>query len=148
MKIYSELKPFLDYISSVRKIEDYLSFDFLFPKDWVIPKNFVDETKIVTFKSGSSSLSGISFISKTNSEIDTTFSTIEKIINYNKEREMKESLFKKKVEELKKTFENTDIDKLKKLDFKFEEETKTTKKEETLNGSGKKNVEMVGETKD
>jgi hypothetical protein len=148
MKIYSELKPFLDYVTSIRKIEDYLSLDFLFPKEWVIPKNFVDETKIVTFKSGSVNLTGISFISKTNTEIDTTFLTVEKIINYNKEREMKESLFKKKVEELKKTFETTDIDKLKKLDFKFEEETIINKKEETLNGRGKKNVEMVGETKD
>lgn len=148
MKIYSELKPFLDYVTSIRKIEDYLSLDFLFPKEWVIPKNFVDETKIVTFKSGSANLTGISFISKTNTEIDTTFLTVEKIINYNKEREMKESLFKKKVEELKKTFETTDIDKLKKLDFKFEEETIINKKEETLNGRGKKNVEMVGETKD
>lgn len=146
MKIYTELKPFIEYISSIRKMENYLSLDFSFPKEWVIPKSYVDETKVVSFQTEDYNLKGISFITKANSEIDATFLNIKNIINFNKERELKESLFKKKVEQLKKTFETTDLDKLKKLDFKFEEETTINSKEETLNGSERKNVEMVGET--
>lgn len=145
MKIYTELKPFIEYISSIRKMDTYLSLDFSFPKEWVIPKSYVDETKVVSFQTDSQNFKGISFITKTNSEIDTTFSNIKNIINFNKERELKESLFKKKVEQLKKTFETTDLDKLKKLDFKFQEETTINSKEEISNGSERKNVEMVGE---
>jgi hypothetical protein len=145
MKIYTELKPFIEYISSIRKMDTYLSLDFSFPKEWVIPKSYVDETKVVSFQTDSQNFKGISFITKTNSEIDTTFLNIKNIINFNKERELKESLFKKKVEQLKKTFETTDLDKLKKLDFKFQEETTINSKEEISNGSERKNVEMVGE---
>lgn len=145
MKIYTELKPFIEYISSIRKMENYLSLDFSFPKEWVIPKSYVDETKVVSFQTDNQNLKGISFITKANSEVDSTFSNIKNIINFNKERELKESLFKKKVEQLKKTFETTDLDKLKKLDFKFDEETIINSKEEISNGSERKNVEMVGE---
>ena len=43
----------------------------------------------------------------------------------NKEKELKERLFKETVEQLKSTFEKTDLDKLKNLNFYFEEEDET-----------------------
>ena len=46
----------------------------------------------------------------------------QRIIKLNKERELKERLFKHTVEHLKQTFEKTDLDKLQKLYFDFDEE--------------------------
>jgi len=43
-----------------------------------------------------------------------------KIIKLNKERELKEQLFKQTVDQLKKTFEKNDLDKLQNLYFDFE----------------------------
>ena len=47
---------------------------------------------------------------------------IGKIIKLNKERELKERLFKQTVEQLKQTFEKTDLDKLQNLYFDFDVE--------------------------
>jgi len=45
-----------------------------------------------------------------------------KLIKVNREREEKEILFKEVVADLKKTFESTDLDSLKKLNFYIENE--------------------------
>ena len=121
MNVYTELKPFIEYIQSIRKIEEYFSIDLLLPSKWSIPKRMVDETKLVSFETGDAAFKGISFISKLDQELNETFSRIEDIIFYNKEREMKESLFRQKVDQLKETFENTELEKLKNLYFKFDE---------------------------
>lgn len=121
MNVYTELKPFIEYIQSIRKIEEYFSIDLLLPSKWSIPKRMVDETKLVSFETGDTKFKGISFISKLDQELNETFSRIEDIIFYNKEREMKESLFRQKVDQLKETFENTELEKLKNLYFKFDE---------------------------
>jgi hypothetical protein len=53
-------------------------------------------------------------------EVTNTITKILKVIKINKERELKEMLFKQTVEQLKKTFENNDLDKLQNLYFDFE----------------------------
>jgi hypothetical protein len=50
---------------------------------------------------------------------------VAKIIKLNKEKELKEKLFKQTVEQLKSTFEKTDLDKLKNLYFDFDEGEQT-----------------------
>jgi hypothetical protein len=50
---------------------------------------------------------------------------IARIIKLNKEKELKEKLFKQTVEQLKTTFEKTDLDKLQNLYFDFEVEDTT-----------------------
>jgi hypothetical protein len=45
---------------------------------------------------------------------------IAKIIKLNKEKELKEKLFKQTIEQLKQTFEKTDLDKLQNLYFDFD----------------------------
>jgi hypothetical protein len=50
---------------------------------------------------------------------------ISKVIKLNKEKELKERLFKETVERLKSTFEKTDLDKLQNLYFDFEVEDTT-----------------------
>jgi hypothetical protein len=126
MSFYKELSPFVEYLHSIRKLKNYLSFDMVFPTKWVLPKSIVDEGQIVGFEAENQNLKGISFVSATDeSEVSKTLIKIAKIIKLNKEKELKERLFKETVDQLKNTFEKTDLDKLKNLNFYFEEEDDT-----------------------
>jgi hypothetical protein len=126
MSFYTELSPFVEYLHSIRKLKNYLSFDMVFPTKWSIPKSLVDEGQIVGFESENQNLKGISFVSPIDdSEVSKNLVKIAKIIKLNKEKELKERLFKETVEQLKNTFEKTDLDKLKNLNFYFEEEDET-----------------------
>ena len=126
MSFYKELSPFVEYLHSIRKLKNYLSFDMVFPSKWSLPKNLVEEGQIVGFEAENQNLKGISFVSPIDdSEVSKTLSKITKIIKLNKEKELKERLFKETVEQLKNTFEKTDLDKLKNLNFYFEEEDDT-----------------------
>jgi hypothetical protein len=126
MSFYTELSPFVEYLHSIRKLKNYLSFDMVFPTKWSLPKSLVDEGQIVGFESENQNLKGISFVSPIDdSEVSKNLVKIAKIIKLNKEKELKERLFKETVEQLKNTFEKTDLDKLKNLNFYFEEEDET-----------------------
>ncbi len=123
MSFYKEIIPFVDYIHSIRKLESYLSFDMKFPVKWSIPKSIVDEGKIIGFEVEDQNSKGITFVTPINElEVSTILVKIGKIIKLNKERELKEKLFKQTVEQLKQTFEKTDLDKLQNLYFDFEDE--------------------------
>lgn len=122
MSFYKELAPFVEYIHSIRKLKTYLSFDMLFPTKWSLPKSIIEEGQIVGFDSEDQNMKGISFVSEINeSNISLTLTKIAKIIKLNKERELKERLFKQTVDQLKQTFEKTDLDKLQNLYFDFDE---------------------------
>jgi hypothetical protein len=134
MSFYTELSPFVEYLHSIRKLKNYLSFDMVFPSKWSLPKNLVEEGQIVGFEAENQNLKGISFVSPIDdSEVSKTLSKITKIIRLNKEKELKERLFKETVEQLKNTFEKTDLDKLKNLNFYFEEEDDTPELNVELN---------------
>lgn len=121
MSLYKELSPFIEYTHSIRKLESYLSFDMKFPTKWSIPKSLVDEGQLVGFETDNQNLKGISFVTPINdSEVSKCLNRIAKIIKLNKEKELKERLFKQTVEQLKTTFEKTDLDKLKNLYFDFD----------------------------
>jgi hypothetical protein len=121
MSFYKELVPFIDYIHSIRRLETYLSFDMKFPTKWSLPKSIVEEGQVVGFETDNQNLKGISFVSQINEkEISTILVKIGKVIKLNKEKELKERLFKQTVEQLKQTFEKTDLDKLQSLYFDFE----------------------------
>jgi hypothetical protein len=97
-----------------------------FPVKWSIPKSIVDEGKIIGFEVEGQNLKGITFVTSINEvELSTILLKIGKIIKLNKERELKEKLFKQTVEQLKQTFEKTDLDKLKNLYFDFDNEIDT-----------------------
>lgn len=125
MSFYKEIAPFNEYIRSIRKLKTYLSFDLEFPSKWSIPKSLVEEGQAVAFESEDTNKKGISFVAlfdETN--ISSTLTKVAKIIKLNKEKEIKEKLFKQTIEQLKETFERTDLDKLKTLYFDFDlEET-------------------------
>jgi hypothetical protein len=134
MSFYTELSPFVEYLHSIRKLKNYLSFDMVFPTKWSLPKSLVDEGQIVGFEAENQNLKGISFVSPIDdSEVSKNLVKIAKIIKLNKEKELKERLFKETVEQLKNTFEKTDLDKLKNLNFYFEEEDETPELDDTDN---------------
>lgn len=122
MNFYSALEPFLDYFFSIRKLDTYLSFDLLIPKNWGMPKTVSSESQIVPFESPNPETTrGMSVVCEsTKEETDKTIKAILKIIRVNKEREEKEILFDEVIKNLKKTFESSDLNQLKKLQFKFE----------------------------
>ena len=118
MSLYKEFSTLFPYLQSVRKIENYLSFDISFPTTWKLPKKYVEEDKIMEQQSNSSGERLFSYVSEiTESEIEKVYQNLCSIIKYNKEREEKDKLFESKVEELKKLFEKQNLEKLKGLDF-------------------------------
>ena len=121
MSFYKELLPFVEYLHSIRKLKTYLSFDMVFPTKWSLPKSIVEEGQIIGFEAENQNLKGISFVSPIDdSEVSKTMTKISKVIKLNKEKELKERLFKETVERLKSTFEKTDLDKLQNLYFDFD----------------------------
>jgi hypothetical protein len=121
MSFYKELEPFIEYIHSIRKLKNYLSIDLKFPTKWSIPKSIVEEGQVVGFESDDASFKGISFVTEiTETSVNVTLTKIAKIIRLNKEKELKEKLFKQTIEQLKQTFEKTDLDKLQNLYFDFD----------------------------
>lgn len=123
MSFYTELVPYIDYVHSIRRLESYLSFDMKFPAKWSLPKSIVEEGQVVGFETDNQNLKGISFVSPiTEKDVSVILIKIGKVIKLNKEKELKEKLFKQTVEQLKQTFEKTDIDKLQNLYFDFESE--------------------------
>ena len=122
MSFYKELLPFVEYLHSIRKLKNYLSFDMVFPTKWSLPKSIVEEGQIIGFEAENQNLKGISFVSPIDdSEVSKTMIKISKVIKLNKEKELKERLFKETVERLKSTFEKTDLDKLQNLYFDFDD---------------------------
>jgi hypothetical protein len=92
-----------------------------FPAKWSLPKSIVEEGQVVGFETDNQNLKGISFVSPINEkDVSVILVKIGKVIKLNKEKELKEKLFKQTVEQLKQTFEKTDIDKLQGLYFDFE----------------------------
>jgi hypothetical protein len=121
MSFYTELEPFIEYVHSIRKLKNYLSIDLKFPTKWSIPKSIVEEGQVVGFESDDANFKGISFVTEISEiSVNVTLTKIAKIIKLNKEKELKEKLFKQTIEQLKQTFEKTDLDKLQNLYFDFD----------------------------
>jgi len=132
MSLYKEIEHIVDYCSSIRKLKTYLSFDMIFPATWNVLKSQVDETKTVFNKSDDKG-KNISFVSEINEEaISETISNIETVINYNKEKEEKERLFKEKVNELKNLFEKGGLEDLKNLKFDVDDIPKLESEQESI----------------
>lgn len=142
MSFYKEIASFAEYIHSIRRLKDYVSFDLKFPSKWSLPKSLVDESQVVPFDAEDQNLKGISFVTEFNeNSINNILTKVLKIIKMNKEREIKEKLFKQTIEQLKDTFEKNDLDKLKTLYFDFEiEDTDLNIKDESESGE---NIELA-----
>ena len=121
MSFYKEIIPFIEYIHSIRKLKTYLSFDMVFPAKWSLPKSLVEEGQIVGFETETAETKGISFVAEqTEKSINDILTKVAKIIKLNKEKELKEKLFRQTIEQLKQTFEKTDLEQLQNLYFDFD----------------------------
>jgi uncharacterized protein (DUF2344 family) len=121
--MYNELKDIFEYLVSVRKLKNYLTVDIEFPNHWKIPKKYVQEDKIIENKKVNENKRFFSFVSEFNEDVlNKTVENIKNIIAYNKEIEMKESLLKQKIDELKKIFEKEKLESLQLLKFDIFEE--------------------------
>jgi hypothetical protein len=126
MSLYKELSKLNPYIQSIRKLNDYFSFDIQFPEDWKLPKKFVDEDKVLEQEVSVVGYRLISFVSEINeTSMEKCSNNILNIIKFNLEREEKNKLFESKINELKSMFEKQSLEELKNL--KFEVNTKTKK---------------------
>ncbi len=107
----------------------------------MMPKNVMDSSQIVPFESDLENTKGLSFVCEcSEAEVEKTLKKIESIIKLNKEREIKDKLFRDTVEKLKSTFEKTELKKLKKLYFDFEEELES---QINLENETRENSDMV-----
>ena len=146
MSFYKELAPFVQYIHSIRRLETYLSFDMSFPTKWSLPKSIIDEGQVIAFNVEDSNLKGVSFVAQINeSDVSSILTKIAKIIRLNKERELKEQLFKQTIDQLKQTFEKNDLDKLQNLYFDFETDTTPNLDLDEQNGQESTTIELVDE---
>jgi hypothetical protein len=122
MSLYQEFSALLPYLQSVRKLQNYLSFDVSFPNTWKIPKKFVEEEKIMEQTSTLPDERLFSYVTEiVEEDVQKVYLNIKNIIKYNLEREEKDRLFESKVEELKKIFEKQNLEKLKGLYFDINE---------------------------
>jgi len=143
MSFYKELQPFVEYVQSIRKLKNYLSFDIKFPSKWSIPKSYLEDGQSVAFEPDDSNHRGISFVSAFDEvSIEQTISKITKVIKINKEKELKEKLFKQVIDQLKNTFESNDIEKLKGLYFDFDNEIPNLNDDEQ-DGSESASIELA-----
>jgi hypothetical protein len=146
MSFYKELAPFVQYIHSIRKLETYLSFDMVFPTKWSLPKSIIDEGQSISFNVENQNSKGITFVSQINeNDISLMLIKIAKIIKLNKERELKEQLFKQTIDQLKQTFEKNDLDKLQNLYFDFESDITPDLDLDEQNGQESTTIELVDE---
>jgi len=139
MSLHQSILPFIEHLHSIRKLEGYLTIDIKIPIKWGLPKIVAEDGQTIPFETGDDTLKGISFVTNVNDkDINDTLSKIGKVIKLNKDREIKERLFKETVDRLKSAFEKNDLDKLKTLYFDFETDEPKLEEDET-NG-------QVGET--
>jgi hypothetical protein len=142
MSLYKEFSSLLPYLQSVRKLENYLSFDVSFPNTWKLPKKYVDEEKVMEQTSKVENHRFFSFVSEISEEsVGIISDNLKSIIQYNLELEEKDRLFQNKVNELKTIFEKQNLNNLK--DLSFEMKPKTTK---IKLDDGEESVKEIGVT--
>jgi ATP-dependent Lon protease len=118
MSLYKELTPIIEYLTQIRKLENYLVFDVAFPITWKMLKRHIIEDKFVN-NGTENNLLNLSFVSEYDEKnINLIQENILNIINYNLEREEKERLLESKINELKTIFDKESLDNLK--NFKFD----------------------------
>jgi hypothetical protein len=118
MSLTIQLESIIDYVHQIRKVEDYLVIDAHYPSSWKVLKKFVIEDRFVNLGTVDENKVGMSFVCEvTEDSLNLTQNNIIGIINYNLEREQKESLFEQKISELRGIFEKQTFESLKSLKF-------------------------------
>ena len=84
------------YLKSVRVLKNYISFDMIFPKTWMVLKKFPEGIEVIQTETENGNTI-TSFVCENNKTlIDILEQTFESYVKTNIEREEKEKLFKSK----------------------------------------------------
>jgi hypothetical protein len=119
MNLYSNLKDFEGYLSSIRVADNFIFIDLVLPKTWLIPQSYMVDKFVVTFSIMSDAeKSGITFvIDNIEEKFNASLGKIFKIIKDNQEIEQKSLLLNKNIDILKALFNKNKLDDLSKLEF-------------------------------
>jgi hypothetical protein len=123
MSLYNHIEKMEPYFHSIRKHKGFFIIDIKLPDDWRYKDITFEKKDVVGFKDNGlkDGKRFLSFFSKQEEiDIENSVNTVLEVIESNKEREAKESLLREKMVELKKQFEQTDLDTLKSLEFVFD----------------------------
>ena len=126
--VYDTIKSLHPFFFSLREIQGKVSLDIKIPIQW---KNSNEENKDVQFKVQDQNEKSMLFsiISTSTKEgYDAVFNIAKNIIRENQEEEEKFKLFNDKVEELKKLFLSSPLDKLKTISFTKEKDGRISNK--------------------
>lgn len=123
MSLYNHIEKMEPYFHSIRKHKGFFIIDIKLPDDWRYKAITFEKKDVVGFKDNGlkDGKRFLSFFSKQEEiDIENSVNAVLEVIESNKEREAKESLLREKMVELKKQFEQTDLDTLKSLEFVFD----------------------------
>jgi hypothetical protein len=128
--VRERLEILLPYLQEIKFSENIVLVGGLFYPKWIVKDSPTPEIKI--HKSGPNEEGKVIYHfygEKNKTHVDMLLDFLEEIINENLDRERKEDLFKKKVEELKSVFKESTLTDLENLLIKVEQE-KVTKENE------------------
>ena len=121
---FQEVIQFLfPYLHGIRKLNQYLSVELIFPKTWEFPQSIIEKAQVEQNEKYSGEGYHLIFVAEVshNTKVDEMLDVIANLITHNLEKEEKERLLKSKVIELKEIFKNASLEDLKTLKFDFEE---------------------------
>jgi hypothetical protein len=116
----------------------------VFPTTWGLPKSYKEDGQIIAFEVEENNMRGFSFVSPIeDKDISQTLLKVARLIKLNKEREMKDILFKQTIEQLKKTFEQNDLETLQKLQIEFQDNETEIELENEQDGQESTTIELA-----
>lgn len=135
MTLFENIQVLEPFFHSIRKHQSFFIIDVKLPEAWSYKELVVDLKDVVGVKDNG--VKGgqrfLSFFSKqTNEDIQKSNGLILEVIRVNQEREEKERLLQEKIIELKRKFEDSDLDSLKSLHFEYSEPSTVMDEVETF----------------
>ena len=86
MSLFKEFSTLFPYLQSVRKLQNFLSFDVMFSTSWKLPKKYVDEEKVMEQESKTPNMRLFSFVSEIDEQsIEKVSTNIQNIIKSHNE---------------------------------------------------------------
>ena len=118
MSLQERLKNLRPFVMGIRFVKEMPVIDVNLKDNWVTLKN----DKISINKSEKVNNYYMFYSQDGTAEIDEILNFVERVIDYNKESEAKETLLKTYISTLKELFQNSSYEQLKNLEFKLPKE--------------------------
>jgi len=123
MNITTRIEPLLPYLSEIKFSDNLLLIGGLFYPKWIV--NQKKNSPVKTHKTGNDEQGKVIYhfyTEKNKLDIDGLLDYFEEVVNENLDRERKEDLFKKKMEELKVVFKTNTLTDLENLEIDIKED--------------------------